>query len=276
MIFLHGYFDESMPGQPEPPKLIPEYMILAGFVEMANNLLDFYLAWGSALAKPRAIDYFHGCEANGYTDQFEGFTRDEQIAKVTDLLDVISKQTPQPLISAVHPEHYQSLVKEFPGAMPEDPYIFCFLQIMWEAIDLNRKRLVDDEFEITLVFEKNEEKKRKATAAFDYVRSRNHEFNKILKGGLSFADKKRYKPLQAADALAYDMNKEFTRELRRPHSPPRPSFPLLVSNLKFRGIFKPWSYEDLRKQFEHCDQRAKEIQMLRPSKEYVSLAKVIE
>jgi hypothetical protein len=268
MIFLHGYFDESMPGQPEPQKLIPEYVVLGGFVEMSDNLLDFYIEWGKALERPRSIEYFHGFEANGCIDQFEGFSKEEQIAKVKGLLNVICSGTLAPLVSAVHPEHYASLLREFPGVMPEDPYIFCFLQIMWEAIDLNRQRIVDDEFEFTLVFEENEEKRKKANAAFDYVCRRSAEFKKVLKGGISFLDKKRYKPLQAADALVYDLNKEYTRELRRPRSKPRPSFDLLVNNLKFRGLFTPWTYEHLRKQFEHADKSYKEIQMAKPNKEY--------
>jgi len=48
---------------------------------------------------------------------------------------------------------------------------------------------------------------------------------------LAFASKRRFPPLQAADALAFDSNLEFTRRLLGASEKPRTSFTVLTTNL---------------------------------------------
>ena len=249
MIFVEGYFDESLPGQQVNDESVPEFVVVAGFVNLTENWLPFCIDWGKVLDLPKPIQYFHGVEANGRREQFAGFSKEERDEKVIALIDTIREHRPQPLISAVYPADYGKLWGEFPGVMPPDPYIFCLYHLLIEAADLNRSRKTIEPFKISLIFENNEAMRKKAGETFDYVLKQKPELAHIF-DGLAFADKQLYKPLQAADALAYDLNKEFTRQLRSPGSKMRKSLEAILESAPGRGVYWPWRYEDLRKVFE--------------------------
>ena len=165
------------------------------------------------------------------------------------MIDTIREHRPQPLISAVYPVDYDKLWGEFPGVMPPDPYIFCLYHLLIEAADLNSSRKTIEPFRISLIFENDEDVRKKAGETFDHVLKRKPELAHIF-GNLTFADKQLYQPLQAADALAYDLNKEFTRQLRSPGSKMRKSLEAILESAPGRGVYWPWRYEDLRKVFE--------------------------
>ena len=250
MLFVDAYFDESLPGQPEPSKTIPEFVVVAGFANQSHLWLDFCIEWGRVLELPKPIGYFHSVEANGKTNEFEGFSADERNAKVIQLLDVIREKRPQPILSAVHPSDYQRLVEEFPGVMPEDPYIFCLYNVIIECAELNADRKGGVyPFEISLIFEENQTMRKKAHEAFDFALADRPEFRPVIRS-LVFKDKKKMKPLQAADALAYDLNKEFTRQLRTPNASMRPSLKAVLEKIELRGFSWAWDYPALRPVFE--------------------------
>jgi len=154
-----------------------------------------------------------------------------------------------PLISAVLDREYQELLIEFPGVMPNDPYIFCLHNLIIEVAELNDRRKISEPFLNALIFENNQAMRKKAEPAFDMVMADRPDFTAIFTP-LAFGDKKRYKPLQAADALAYDSNKQFTTFLHNPRAKVRRSLQEILSRVPPTGLHWPWPYKDLRRLFE--------------------------
>ncbi len=103
-------------------------------------------------------------------------------------------------------------------------------------------------FQISLIFEINEAMRKHANEAFNLVLKHVPHYAEVLKD-LSFGDKKRYKPLQAADALAYDLNKQFTSLLHEPNAQIRKSLRAMLETMSPFGMYWPWPYEDLRRLF---------------------------
>lgn len=256
MIYVHCYFDESLPGSNADSKVVPEFVVVAGFADLTDNWLPFAIKWGKILAEPRSIEYFHSVEANGRRGEFEGFSRRERDNKVISLIDVIKEHRPQPLISSLYPGDYAKLLNEFPGVMPKDPYIFCLYHLMIEAYELNKRRKTAEPFRISLIFENNVAMEKKARRSFELVSRENPAYAEVFER-ITFGDKKALKPLQAADALAYDLNKDFTSRLRTPTAKTRKSLEAILERVPRRGVYWPWDYDNLRKIFETRYNRVK-------------------
>jgi hypothetical protein len=91
--------------------------------------------------------------------------------------------------------------------------------------------------------------RKKANEAFEYVLSQAPNLIGVF-DSLTFGDKKKYKPLQAADALAYDLNKDFTAHLNNPNAPTRKLLDAILQRVPRRGVYWPWEEKTLRPWFK--------------------------
>ena len=83
--------------------------------------------------------------------------------------------------------------------------------------------------------------------AYKHAREQVFRFKTYLDEAITFADKRKQKPLQAADTLAYDFNKMFRLRIADPQAKLRKSLDLIQKHCPFRGI--EWSKDWMERFF---------------------------
>lgn len=246
MIFVDAWFDES-----DTFGSNATFTVVAGFAGFSVDWLPFSNLWNLVLQSHPSIEYFHSVEANNRTCQFKGWSKPVRDKKVIALIDVIRDAKPQPLLSVVRRDAYEKLLTEFPGAMPEDSYIFCIYNLILDSFHLGEsiRRNAKDNVKVSLNFEDNKAMRKKAEKAY-WIALRDYSpMQRILSSTVSYLPKKKFKPLQAADALAYDYGKEYSAKEKNPEAKMRRSLEAIIERVKPLG-FLPWTYERLKPLFE--------------------------
>ncbi|MFB3815520.1 MAG: DUF3800 domain-containing protein [Terriglobales bacterium] len=242
MIFVDGFFDES------GTDAASTHAVVAGFVQWSESWVSFSIDWGRVLEAPPPIEYFHSVEANHRKGQFKGWEKEDRDAKVIALIDVLKDFRAQPLISVAKSRDYERLLREYPECMPEDPYIFCLYNIFIDAVHFAQQieHRLRDHVTISLHFEQNDEMEGKAKLAYRMARNDDPRMVELLAPSISYLAKRKYRPLQAADALAYDCSRYFAALDADPTANMRPSLQALLSRVPLKGFHWVWDYDKLK------------------------------
>lgn len=235
MVYLNAFFDES--GTDDKSRAIG----IGGFVMQSENWLPFCLEWSEVLNREPKIEYFHSVEANSFTYQFDGWSREARDEKVIALLDLICKYRPVALPQAIHKAQFESARQKYPTsrALP-DPYLFCLANQFVECADL--AEAYPPGTRVSIVLENNDEMRHYANAAYEAAISQKPRLRACL-ANFAFADKKQQKALQAADFLTYEITKNFGNRIVNRKTPLRKPLQRLMEHCPFRGIM--WEEDQL-------------------------------
>lgn len=204
--------------------------VLAGFFAPEEVWVDFTGAW-QAVLDTHGIEVFHAKECNASEGEFKKFKqhREERNAFVIDLLKVISDRPRiEPFYTGVILDDYQTVMRQYPDY--EHPYYACMKWVFSEIGLLMEMAGVPTTEIVASVFDRQKKFSEQALTLFDeMVEDKTWGFRERF-DSIAFASKRRFKPLQAADALAYDAYREFNRRCFTPNQPQRRSFTALTAN----------------------------------------------
>lgn len=210
MLMLTAYLDETGRSRDDVQKFVG----MAGFVAPALNWEFFEPAWRAAL-KSFDIDHFHMREFAHSKGTFKGWEEKQRQDLFGKLLRVINESGAMPVGSILRLDEFRNLLKASREHLP-DPYYICMVNCIGIISAVVAHTGADKP---ALVFSEQAEFKSNALRLFDQV-MRNFQFaRRVLPP--AFSDMREVVPLQAADIVAYEMQKEYERLLYRPDNKAR-------------------------------------------------------
>jgi len=199
MAMITTYFDEAGTDNKKPAVAVGCYLA------SQEDWYRFNPSWAK-LKKDDGIEYFHRTDQESCRDQFEGWTIDRKIISYQEQHKIIHAHTQHGIGAAVIKADYDEVIVGKDRELLGDAYEFCLRHCLSAITNFaNRIGYSDD---IAYVFEAGAEGEKHFNAfmksAYDApVLRRQYRI-----GSWTFADKKKLLPLQAADALAYELAKE--------------------------------------------------------------------
>lgn len=198
---LIGYFDES-----RVKKNSITGLVVAGYVAPAKAWARFSDDWKSVLsAKPR-LGYFHMAEANSGRGIFRAFYRSQIDSRIDQLVSVVEEHSSEMfgIWCGVVEEHHNEIwgAAEYPY---NEPYHWCFNCVVVSTIGQVTTRGLGDKVEFVLDDQSRlgEHVRGQLPLMLKYWTA--HERDKVKH--ISFADDKVSPPLQAADMIAWHMQR---------------------------------------------------------------------
>jgi hypothetical protein len=195
---LIAYFDES--GSKDTPMLT-----MAGYLSDERRWRIFERDWQKTL-KEYCAGYLHMREFAQSRGEFKGWPEWKRKAFLQKLIWVI-KSTVLFRVGAVVPckDYMETVGATDPKDTRRSPFWLCFLSCMSAVLSYCAKNDITDD--VALVFDENSESSQHAVGFYSAMKSLPEIKNRSQLFSLSFADDKKLTPLQAADLLAYELNK---------------------------------------------------------------------
>jgi len=226
IVVLRAYLDESGTHDASP------VVVSAACYAKASVWRDFTRLWNR---RKGSIKIYHATDAQNLRNEFDGWTGD-QVADLTKrLFPTVPECEIHAVIVGIDLRAFDKALKDHPElrAMLGTPYCACLQWVFMEMRDMFNRRGVFEP--LAFVHERNDFKV-EAEAAFEAV------MGKEKRGGftptLTFGEKSEFVPLQAADAVAYEMNR-YLRRGRPAWSEARRSLQALnpkMENFIFQGL----------------------------------------
>ena len=175
---------------------------------------DTWKQWTIDWCKQKTpIKVFHSVDCHNRCGEFEGWTKKQRDAFVIDLLPIINKHEICGKIAGLDKKELSELLQSRPdvAGWAGDMYFVCFqwaIEGVWRTLEQAGHR------NIAFIHETNDYRTI-AAEVFGYSRKRFSNSSATL----TFGCKKEYVPLQAADILAYNGNRQlrdFGAELNKP------------------------------------------------------------
>ncbi len=195
---LIAYFDES--GSKDTPVLT-----MAGYLSDERRWRRFEREWFKSL-KEYGAKYLHMREYTQSRGEFDGWPEWKRKAFLKKLIWVI-KSMVLFRVGAVVPcaDYLETVGAEDPKDTRRSPFWLCFLSCLSAVLAYCKKHHINDE--VALVFDENSESREHALGFYSAIKEMPEIENRGQLSSLSFADDKKITPLQAADLLAYELNK---------------------------------------------------------------------
>lgn len=193
-------------------------MVVAGYVARRSAWNDFSKKWQRALAP---IKVFHSNECNGRHGEWDGWSKEDRDEKVKSLLPLLPGIKGVGLAVGIVLKDVEQALQAHPHLKPYwgNPYEACFH--WWLSIILEQMHKRQSYEPLAIVHEENQYGD-EARSAFNYIKKTFDPHDQLV--GFSFGAKNKYVPLQAADILAYEVNKR----LQNIEGNPRKSFDVLM------------------------------------------------
>lgn len=200
MSIFGGYFDES--GLHEGGTLgASPVVVMGGFVAKTEQWAMFSDEWQAVLDRHN-IDCFHMTDFNSGQKQFKGMKDNEKDILIDQLIRVITIRARVGIIAYFHVEDYRAVINEMPESYIVKPYAVCSLACM----DMVRRWASERGYTepIPYVFDRGARYSGEFNVAYNlHLKDYAAASQEFLLGTFALEDKKRFKPLQAADVLAY-------------------------------------------------------------------------
>lgn len=242
-----GQFDAggthtSLDRQGRPPIAVS----VAGYLATPRQWIQFDKEWSKGLNEV-GLAYFHMAEFVARKGIFAKLTDKERADLIPRLIGIISANVIYGLGMAVLRADYDRLMAEEPqaGKVLGSPYAFCAFRCFESATDW----AIDANYNesIRYVFEDSDEFKHQVMDTHTFICKHDalREKYRFLGGSLTFEDGKKSKPLQAADILAWEMNRELNRRAY-----PNEDYPYtrnsMMALFEIGGDYKSYTEEELR------------------------------
>jgi hypothetical protein len=257
MAIFSAYMDETGHSQDEGQRFVG----IAGLIAPVANWEAFERKWKATL-KVFKLPYFHMKEFAHSTQTFKGWGSSE--AKRQKLFGklLLHMETAHPIpFGAIVPmERYRSFTKEQQGYF-RDPYFLCFQSLVAACSSILEFRKAPDEEKVALIFSDQGEFKNRALQIYKKVEKTEVYIRRSTPP--IFRDMREFVPLQAADIVAYEMHKEFERQLYKPNEKPRFGYQKMVKMSNRAGynqpLFRFFTKTDLTMYIERYEQTGRLI-----------------
>lgn len=204
---LIAYLDES--GAVGTPILT-----IAGYPSDESKWKRFECEWRKCL-KEHGARYLHMRELSQSRGEFKGWPEEKRRAFLGQLISIIKSCVVFRVGAVVPYKDYQQTVGAIePQPNRLTPFWCCFLSSISAILAYCEQRGITDG--VALVFDENTQPKRHADGYFASLQELPEIKNRHQLVSLSFADDKEATPLQAADLLAYELNKYHRGYVRWP------------------------------------------------------------
>jgi len=179
---------------------------VAGFLAKEDEWARLADRWATRCLQD-GIDCYHATDcANGWND-FLPLSDEICIALNTDLITYLTETKLAGFAVSISNKDFSDVISSEPKArtiLGSDPYYLAFqLFILQVCHEINQ---VYSEYPLAFVFEQNEKVSGRAKRVYDDVRRENPELAACM-GKLTYADRRKLTPLQAADELAFEAMK---------------------------------------------------------------------
>jgi hypothetical protein len=237
-----AYFDESGTQRDSP------IVVVGGFLAPDKQWSRLQAEWTKVLQQEK-ISFFHATDWENRQGQFKGWDNDRRIGVYKKLVGIIQRRITIPVLAAVRTADYKEakLWEAVVEMWPKSPYGFCAFVCM--RIIGHWAEEVRHNDPIAYVFEDGAAHKADLTTSHTSIFA-DDENRRLLKFiSLTYADKKQFAPLQAADALAYEGYKDMRNQTVEGHARrQRISFQALLDRMRlnYKSI-RFYSKEDLFK-----------------------------
>ena len=206
--------------------------VLAGYLAPEELWSEFSAEWHRVLNE-HGIGVFHATDCNANEGEFKQFEdkRTERNIFVAELLETLSSRSQiKPFYAGVVVEDYEQIIRPVMRPDDEPPYYVCMKWVLAEvAFFMDHMHVPSSEI-VACVFDRQKKFSEKALTMFDEMVEDETWERRERFDSIAFGSKRRFIPLQAADALAFDVYHEFNRRCFQPNKSPRPSFPVLTAN----------------------------------------------
>jgi hypothetical protein len=196
---IRAYCDESYDGQ-------SRIYTIAGFAARDKEWARAAKAWKIRCLQD-AIQCYHSADCDGGYGDFKALSKERIVALNTDLIDVIVGVRLVGFATCIILEDYRKVAascdkaKRILGASPYFMAMQVFLVSVCGEIQEDRPN-----YRVAFVFDQQEEFSGRAKQFYDEVKRKNPNTARCM-GSSTYADKRRFVPLQIADKLAYEAMK---------------------------------------------------------------------
>jgi hypothetical protein len=207
---------------------------MAGYLSDERRWKRFEREWARAL-KEHGAQYLHMREYAQCRGEFEGWPERKRRALMSKLTWII-KSNVQFRVGIVVPcEAYKQTAGSIePNNTRLSPFWLCFQDCLSAIAEYCQEHKITDD--IALVFDENNESSKHANGFYNSFKQSSNVPNRNQLVSLSFVNDKKVTPLQAADLLAYELNKYHRGYVRKP---------LEMLDGTF-GAFRVWTPEMLK------------------------------
>lgn len=222
MSMLSAYMDETGHSKDEQQRFVG----IAGLIAPAASWEAFERKWKATLGSFK-LPYFHMKEYAHSTQAFKGWEGNEVKRQKLfgKLMLHIETAHPLPFGAIISMEDFRSFTKEQQGYF-RDPYFLCFQSLVAACSSILEFRKVPDEEKVALIFSDQGEFRHRALQIYKNVETATYYVRRSTPP--IFRDMREIVPLQAADIIAYEMHKEFERQLYKPSAKPRYGYERIV------------------------------------------------
>lgn len=228
MCVLRAYFDESGSANGTSGTFV-----LCGYIGAESDWNVFEPKWQRLLDKPcshainlnperqdvvcRPLGYLHAQEMEGLgSGRFRALGQRNRDYLVHNSVTVITGSSIIGIGSSIDLDAFNRYDNVTRNAMGGDPYRLCFQYVLLEAFQQSKAFLgVDPKEDIAYIFEESPRFKPKLNDIWDKLLADGYR-PRWKMGSITFADKKQFKPLQAADRFAYETFRHFQEGDERP------------------------------------------------------------
>ncbi|MBZ5622892.1 MAG: DUF3800 domain-containing protein [Acidobacteriia bacterium] len=206
---LKAFIDDSGSAGDSP------WFVLAGYVGTVEGWDRFDPLWESVLSSPPSIDYFKSTEAVHLRGEFDEFTSEERDAKLDALIDVIGTCAERAVCARMRQRDYNEIAKGCIPARFDSPYYLLFPSIIAAAVNI--ERIEGEGQPAEFVFDTDQRFERLAYEMVPSLMPLRSFNNGIV--NVSYRDDRDFLPLQAADLLAWQIRRGFSKpdEPKRRH-----------------------------------------------------------
>jgi hypothetical protein len=196
-MMLAAYFDESGIHSGCPA------LTVAGWLSTELQWKKFQKEWDDAL-QDAGLTYFHMTDYENRQGSYKHWTNPKREAVLKTLHKIIRKRAIIPVSASVPIQLYKDIRQNY--AKPNSPYIFCVHQCLLQLEVWARENR--DNRNVKYVFERGSGFGNDLSGLFQHLMKDPIKKHRFRLASWQFGDKRMLTPLQAADLLAYESNKE--------------------------------------------------------------------
>lgn len=245
---MWGYFDAGgTHTNPDRRGRQASTVSVAGYLGTASQWYEFDRLWMKRLKSDR-LAYFHMSSfmANKYIfEKCATWDETRKLELLEDLISIIANNVTYGIGMAVHRADYNRIVGEEPEApaLLGSPYAFCAFRCFESGTDWSIKARSRDA--ISYVFEQGDQDHEQIRNTHAFICKHEGLKQKYRMGSLTF-DPGDNTPLQAADMLTWELNREMYRQLY-----PEPEYAytrdtLVALMARIEGVYKHYGEDELK------------------------------
>jgi hypothetical protein len=214
---LHGYFDDSGTHSGS------DCIVFAGLLSLADKWLTFNEQWESAL-NDFGLDYFHMADFVGGYREYEHWEPAQKQERLERLLEIINSNIMLSVGIGIPRAAFDENIKDQPPQIFTHPYSLAVIWCIGMITDRFKQILTGQRFPISEMWvsyrlEDGTKGKGEILETYEMIKGNAKllEESRIL--SIGFEPKRHVLPLQAADILAHELYRDFTRKPEEPESP---------------------------------------------------------